>query len=158
MTLKVTFEVLLRWQPTARRPAPSTMVLLPQPTILGQHFQLCRSSLHFVIIFLASEHLQTFPIVQMHFCIFLHTTQLFCQFTQCNQSAHPLIKENNPSKKQRINQPKHMLHEDHHQHGPQLPGLTPEHVALVAATGLLLLFAFSYLTSDSSLLIRQSKR
>lgn len=37
----------------------------------------------------------------------------------------------------------------------QLPGLTPEHVALVAATGLLLLFAFSYLTSDSSLLIRQ---
>ena len=50
-----------------------------------------------------------------------------------------------------------MLHEDH-QPGPQLPGLTPEHVALVAATGLLLLFAFSYLTSDSSLLIRQSKR
>merc|ERR1712062_106237 len=37
----------------------------------------------------------------------------------------------------------------------QLPGLTPEHVALVAATGLLLLFAFSYLTSENSLPLRQ---
>ena len=40
---------------------------------------------------------------------------------------------------------------------PQLPGLTPEHVALVAATGLLMLFAFSYLTSESSRPIRQSR-
>merc|ERR1719234_854970 len=40
----------------------------------------------------------------------------------------------------------------------QLPGLTPQHVALVAATGLLLLFAFSYLTSESSLPIRQRVR
>ena len=39
----------------------------------------------------------------------------------------------------------------------QLPGLTPEHVALVAATGLLMLFAFSYLTSESSRPIRQSR-
>ena len=40
---------------------------------------------------------------------------------------------------------------------PQLPGLTPEHVALVAATGLLMLFAFSYLTSETSRPIRQSR-
>ena len=40
---------------------------------------------------------------------------------------------------------------------PQLPGLTPEHVAMVAATGLLMLFAFSYLTSESSRPIRQSR-
>ena len=40
---------------------------------------------------------------------------------------------------------------------PQLPGLTPEHVAMVAATGLLMLFAFSYLTSETSRPIRQSR-
>ena len=40
---------------------------------------------------------------------------------------------------------------------PQLPGLTPEHVAMVAATGLLMLFAFSYLNSESSRPIRQSR-
>ena len=96
--------------------------------------------------------------VSMHATLLsVHTMQSTC--SAVSRSSNKQSVKKRESINQKICCTLHQ-YKDYHQddqHCPQLPGLTPQHVALVAATGLLLLFAYSYLHSDTSLPMRQSK-